>query len=300
MDLAQQKSRTPSRTPGRTTDRSVYQWALGAGLIATIAYLGLAAATLRDTVDGVPVSAIDAAWPFWLGTAAAALLAGGLAQIVIQWARPRVPARAGAEAVPMLEDQRRGNLAWVLPAITAVAGVLLARLYHTWLSGGIGALALFAATTATIVTHYHLRDDRPRLQAVASIGLALLTHAGAFFLLTMIYSNKWRSMYSATAIALATMLMLLQLTDGEDLAWLRRLLYALVGGLLLGQMTWVLNYWAATGWTGGALLLVCFYVIAGVTLHFIRGKLGRREVVEYLVVGGLAFDIITASVTAYR
>jgi hypothetical protein len=116
----------------------------------------------------------------------------------------------------------------------------------------------------------------------------------------MIYSNKWRSMYSATAIALATMLMLLQMTDGEEIAWLRRLLYALIGGLLIGQATWALNYWAATGWTGGAMLLVFFYLIAGLTTQQNRGNLTRRVLVEYLVVTGLAFAIITASVTLAR
>jgi hypothetical protein len=132
------------------------------------------------------------------------------------------------------------------------------------------------------------------------MSLTVLTHASAFFLLTMIYSNKWRSMYSATAIALATMLMLLQLTDGEEIAWLRRLLYALIGGLLIGEMTWVLNYWAASGWTGGAMLLVLFYVIASLTVHTIRNNLGRRELIEYLAVGAVAFAIVTYTVMAYR
>jgi Protein of unknown function (DUF5656) len=288
------------RLPARSTDRPLYQWATAAALLVTLAYAGLAVATLRDTVDGAPVSAIDAAWPFWLGTAALALLAGALAQIVIQMARPRIASRTPADALPLVEDQRRGNLAWVLPAVTAVASVLLVRLYHTPLAAVIGGAALFVATLATVVTHYHLRDERAMPRSLAGIGLAFLTHASAFYLLTMIYSNKWRSMYSATAIALATMLMLLQMTDGEEIAWLRRLLYALIGGLLIGQATWALNYWAATGWTGGAMLLVFFYLIAGLTTQQNRGNLTRRVLVEYLVVTGLAFAIITASVTLAR
>jgi hypothetical protein len=265
-----------------------------------MAYVGMATATLRDTVEGVPVSAIDAAWPFWLGTAAVALLAGALAQIVIQLARPRLAAREPDEQIPSIEDQRRGNLAWVLPVATTVASILLVRLYHTSLAAVGGSVALFVATAGTIITHYHLRDERLGLRAAASIGLGFLTHGSAFFLLTMIYSNKWRSMYSAPLISLATALMLLQLTDGENIAWLRRLLYALVGGLLIGQMTWALNYWAATGWTGGAMLLVFFYFISGITTHAVRGNLGRREIVEYVIVASIAFVIITVSVTAYR
>jgi hypothetical protein len=215
-------------------------------------------------------------------------------------ARPRLPTRVSPDRLPALEDQRRGTLAWVLPLVTTIASILLVRLYHTTPSAYISAGVLFFVTFATIIAHYHLRAEQPGLRALASMSLSLLTHACAFFLLTMIYSNKWRSMYSATAIALATMLMLLQLTDGEEIAWLRRLLYAVIGGLLIGEMTWVLNYWAAAGWTGGALLLVLFYVIAGLTVHTIRGTLGRRELVEYLLVGVAAFAIVTYSVTMYR
>lgn len=289
------------RLPARSTDRALYQWAIIAAVLTTLAFAGLAVATLRDTVDGVPVSAIDAAWPFWLGTAVVAALAGALAQAVIQIARPRLPRRPAATAeLPLLEDQRRGNLAWVLPAVTAISSILLVRLYHTPLAAALGGVALFVATAATIITHYHLRDERASAQALASIVLTFTTHASAFFLLTMIYSNKWRSMYSATAIALATLLLLLQMTDGESTAWLRRLLYALVGGLLLGQVTWALNSWPATGWSGGGLLLAVFYLCAGLITQHSRNTLTRSVIAEYIAVAALAFAIVTASVTMMR
>jgi hypothetical protein len=300
MHAVQPKSRRAGRGASRNADQSLYQWSLTAAVIAVAAYATLAIATLGDTVDGLPVSAIDAAWPYWAGTIAVALIAGVLAQVVIQTARPRLPARADARHLPSIEDQRRGNLAWVLPSLTAIASVLLVRLYHTPLAATIGGILVFVATTATIVAHYHLRDERDTRRNAASVSLLLFTHAVAFLLLIVIYSNKWRSLYSATAIALATALMLLQLTDGEEIAWLRRLLYALVGGLLIGEMTWALNFWAAVGWTGGVMLLVLFYFIAGTSLHAIRGKLGRREVLEYIIVTGLAAGIITFSVTNSR
>ena len=295
--VAQRKSRGSSRS---SADHSVYQWATTAAVIVVAAYIALANATLGDTVDGLPVSAIDAAWPYWLATAGTAVLAGAISQVIIHISRPRLAARADARPLPSTEDQRRGNLAWVLPSLTVVASVLLVRLYHTPLAAGIGALAVLLATAATILAHYHLRDERDALRNAASVGLLLFTHGVAFFLLIVIYSNKWRSLYSASAIALATTLMLLQLTDGEEIAWLRRLLYAVVGGLLIGQMTWALNFWAAVGWTGGIMLLVCFYFIAGMSLHAIRGKLGRREALEYILVSAVAAGITAFSVTSYR
>jgi cytochrome d ubiquinol oxidase subunit I len=69
-----------------------------------------------------------------------------------------------------------------------------------------------------------------------------------------IYIHKVRSVFSATAVLLMGVLLLLALTEGEDRLLQRRLVYALVGGLMLGQVTWCLNYWQATGWTGVARL----------------------------------------------
>jgi hypothetical protein len=296
MDLAQRKTRTPSRS----THRAVYQWALAAGVAAALAYGGVAAATLADVSDSGPVtSLLDAAWPHWLAALAVAVFAGALAQVLTHAARPR-PVLPPAEQRPALADQRRGSLAWVLPATTMLAAILLVRLYYAPLAALIGAAAVFASTVVTIVVHYHLRSEHVSAQSLAGIALNISIHAGAFFLLTMIYSFKYRSMYSATAIGLATLLLLLQLTDGEQIAWLRRLLYALVGGLLLGQATWALNYWAASGPVGGALLLVVFYFISGLTLHASRDSLGRRVVIEYSAVCAVAFLITAVAVTAYR
>jgi hypothetical protein len=283
-----------------TTDRSVYQWAIGVALAATLAFILLAIATLRDTLDGSPVSAIDAAWPFSVGTLLVAGLAGGLAQVVIQLARPNLPPPAPAEQMPFLEDQRRGSLAWVLPLLVTIAAVLLVRLYHTTLAAAIGAVVVLVATAGTVIAHYHLRDERLLLRQLADLSLLFLTSGTAFFLLTMIYSNKWRSLYSAVAIGLATTLMLLQRTDGIDIAWLRRLLYAVIGGLLMSQVTWALNYWAAFGLIGGALLLVIFYTIDNISKLAITATLRRSLVIEYLAVMALAFVAIAIVVTLQR
>jgi hypothetical protein len=90
-------------------------------------------------------------------------------------------------------------------------------------------------------------------------------------------------------------LLLLQLTEGEDTIFGRRLVYALIGGLLLGQVTWVLNYWKATGWTGGAALLVFFYFAGGLILSELREGVRVREIVEYGAIGALAFGIVVFS-----
>jgi hypothetical protein len=273
---------------------------VAAGFGVALVYLGVAAATLADVSEnGTVTHPLDAAWPHWAAGVAIATLAGALAQMLTLAGRPPQPTPADDQRLA-LEDQHRGSLAWVLPTTTTVASILLVRLYGSPLAAGIGALAVLTTTIATVVIHHHLRSERPTIRSLASIGLGVIIHAGAFFLLVVIYSFKYRGMYSATAIALATCLLLLQLTDGEGIAWLRRLLYGVVGGLLMGQATWALNYWAAAGPVGGASLLVVLYFISGLTLHAARGSLGRRIVFEYSAVCVVAFAVTAIAVTAYR
>ena len=65
---------------------------------------------------------------------------------------------------------------------------------------------------------------------------------------------------------------------------------------MLGEITWVLNYWRATGWTGGAALLIFFYLIAGLILNQLRGGVSSRDLAEYGGVSAVAFAIVAVAV----
>ena len=67
------------------------------------------------------------------------------------------------------------------------------------------------------------------------------------------------------------------------------------GGVILGEVTWALNYWPLTGWTGGALLLIAFYLVAGLILAQVGEGLRRRDLLEYGAVAALAFAIVALS-----
>jgi hypothetical protein len=54
-----------------------------------------------------------------------------------------------------------------------------------------------------------------------------------------------------------------------------------------------LNWWQTHGWTGGAVLLVCFYVISGVLLaRTQRTVLRTRDLVEFGAVSLVALVIL--------
>ena len=51
------------------------------------------------------------------------------------------------------------------------------------------------------------------------------------------------------------------------------LVYGGIVGLVLGEVTWALNYWVLPGLTGGLLLLLIFYLLIGIAQHVYRGVL---------------------------
>jgi len=65
--------------------------------------------------------------------------------------------------------------------------------------------------------------------------------------------------------------------------------------MILGEITWALNYWPLTGWTGGAILLIAFYLIAGLILAQVRAGLRRRDILEYGSIAAVAFAIVALS-----
>jgi hypothetical protein len=184
---------------------------------------------------------------------------------------------------------------WILPLVTTITAVMLLAIYHS--QGAIACIALgtFFATAAGSIARWHLFDADANNRGRARGFYTILIHVIAFFSLSMVYINKVRSLFSATAVLLVAVVLLVQLTEGEDALFARRLVYGLVGGVMLGQVTWVLNYWEATGWTGGAALLVFFYLCAGLIMSQIREGVNLRDVLEFGSVSVLAFAIVMYS-----
>ena len=61
-------------------------------------------------------------------------------------------------------------------------------------------------------------------------------------------------------------------------------LYGASAGLLLGLMSWAVNYWSLTAMQGGLLLLVVFYGLVGLIQQSVVGRFSRQAVLEYGIV----------------
>jgi hypothetical protein len=245
---------------------------LSAGIALGMAGLAFQASRLAVTTGTLLLFAHEQ-WAFWTAGVALAVASGALVA--------RFTRRRSAPIFPGVPAVATPPTTALFPAVATFGVVLLVSIYHN-----IAMLAVAPAIIALVVlggsiARYHLDDEIGRLRRVARTTHVLLTHAVAFLLLAAVYINKVRSLLSASTVALLICLLLIQIADGERFPIERRLIYGLVGGVVLGEITWALNYWPLTGWTGGAVLLIAFYLVAGLILAQVRDGLRRRDLLEY-------------------
>jgi len=259
--------------------RHIVGW--GTPVLALLALFGIQFAAQREEV-----------LEFWLGVVVVAVigLAIGIAAEFHARLHPSF-AKAGG---------RMAYTLWILPALlTWAAGLALVlwRPDDLLLARGvplIGALlvglAVFAQDREVAVT-----DDAAEPVAIPKQLLSLLTYLAAFGLFTLIYQIKERSLISATSTAFVAAVLSLVLLRGAGALRHRTLLYAVLIGLSLGEVTWALNYWVVRELVGGAVLLLIYYVIVGLIEILLRAELTRRLLAEYLGVGIVGFLFILST-----
>jgi hypothetical protein len=206
----------------------------------------------------------------------------------------------GAVCALLASDAERPDLprvtAAIFPAVAIMTGVLVIAVYHDrrWLL--VAPVVVWLAILIGTIARTLLAEPDGFGHDVARTSLTVVTYVIAFIALAMIYINKYRSVFSASAVAIACFLLLLQMTDGEHASLVRRIVYAVVGALVVGQVTWVINYWSATGWTGGAFLLAVFYLVAGLSAAQLRDRIQAFDIVEFGGVALVAIAIVSAAV----
>ncbi len=181
---------------------------------------------------------------------------------------------------------------WALPGLLVVAATLLLPLAPSrpyWL-GGLALTALLLVLIA--VAQYHTIDPTDPGYRPARLSLNLFAYLVAFGFFTLIYSGKARSLLSATTATAVGSLLALELLRGIHQNLRLTGLYALISGLVLGEVIWALNYWAVSRLTGGLLLLLVFYLVTGLSREGLLRKLNRRALVEFALVALLGLGLI--------
>lgn len=199
---------------------------------------------------------------------------------------------------PLARQQKleRSYMFWIVPSLLAVS---LAGWIDSTDSLGSWIIALLASGVViplAFVSEYQAVDPQQRSGTFLQWVQTVMVHLVALIIFSLIYDLQARSLLSGTAVLVVTLLLSARLFWPQANQTSSAFLYGLVAGMLMGQMTWVLNYWPLTALEGGLLLLVLFYVVVGLLQQHLNGQFGRRVVLEYTGVAVVALIMIALGV----
>ncbi len=276
--------------------------------LAAQRFLDLPARTFDAVVLGSPVSFTITANTI-LGVLLAGLVASG-AEAVVR-AHPRLltapnylpAAHASPRRQPIRTGARphasssggRATASWVfwgLPIALVAVAVLLLPLTPTVGYWVLGLIATGLALGLSLAGIYYTIDPFQPGYRRARLGLNMLTYAVALLLFLVVYRTRARSIISATEVLLVSSLLALELLRGSERPIILVALYAGITGVVLGQATWVLNYWRLDGLTAGLVLLILFYNAVGLAQHALRDRVRRRILLEYGLITLAALALI--------
>lgn len=183
-------------------------------------------------------------------------------------------------------------ISWILPGlVTGLSVLLLARIpsWPLWV-GGLFLVGL--GVSLTISAEYVAVCPDSSGYARARLSLNGLAYLLAFVLFNLIYQTRTRSLVTATLTLLTALLLSLDLLSVADVPLRRVLPFAGIVALLVGESTWVLNYWQMSAWAGGLFLLLIFYVAVNVAHQYLLERLRLVILVEFVVVTAVVLTII--------
>jgi len=163
--------------------------------------------------------------------------------------------------------QRYSFTFWILPAlVTLISGLLIPLLAPNRLLWLIGLAVVAILLSFTLLAEHAVLVPEGRAATMAQLGLNFLAYVVALVLFAAVYGAKARTLLSAPVVMLLAALLSLAILPADRRDVMRSWLYAAVIGLLLGECTWALNYWGINGLSGGALLMLVFYVLTSMPL----------------------------------
>lgn len=215
-------------------------------------------------------------------------------------------AAAGAQSVisvhPLIVDRRGAPIRtwkfWALPmALTIIATLLIHQGEQPFVpfgpllvlvlltSGAMFALSLFCLYATVESGQPGFRRSRLVLNALA--------YMSALLLFVFVYQTRTRSLLSSSIIAVTAMFLAMEMfrntTERADLVFT----YSVIVGVILGQVTWALNYMPAVpDLTGGLLLLLIFYLTVGLAQQGLQERITSRVLWEFVIFTVVALVLI--------
>ncbi len=180
---------------------------------------------------------------------------------------------------------------WMAPGLTALALALLLTRLTSWPVWITALLIGVVVLGMLIVAEYYTITPNTPAYPIARLTVTGLSYLIAFSLFTLIYSTRERSVITATGTLLVALALALDLLAPHIIGLRQATLFAVIVGWLVGQATWALNYWNASNWSAGVVLLTVFYVSVGIAQQHFQDRLSRGVLIEFAVVTCIALIV---------
>jgi len=186
--------------------------------------------------------------------------------------------------------------AWILPSMLVIGTYLFLRLFDSPPVQVVGTIISSFVLLVVIIAQYYTVGRQERLYGWANIGLNLATYIAGFLIFSAIYVNKWRALISGPLVGLVTFFLTYEILRQSKANNNRLVIYSLVSAFILAEVTWALNYWLLPVLIGGIMLLLIFYVVAGILQAYLTNNLNRAVLREYLIVSLVSLVLIVFSI----
>ena len=186
----------------------------------------------------------------------------------------------------------QGASGWIIPAIALLAALLHMARYYDWVWLFLAATTTGATVFLACVARHHSLRREGDDTASWRLGRLALTDFVAFVSFAVVYGFKTRTLFSGVLLLLLAWLLLFQLLDDGSATRFNRDLYAATGAVIVAQFVWALNYWNASPWQAGLLLVTVFHVYASLASAHLRDEDVRRVLVRQLVAGAVILAMV--------
>jgi hypothetical protein len=259
-------------------------------VVAAVVLVLAIIATGDGDETGIPMT--ETTPPIFWGIAVLLIIGAGAFAQYVEISTVRLGADGSA--------QTRGQslpTAWAGPVIATLAAVLLVATYHNTAMLLVGPAVAFLGNAGALFARDLLSDATAQTERTAIAVHAIVLHIIGFLALSAVYLNKMSLWAAAILVFLISATLLVELLDVGSLTAAARVLYALVGGWIMVQCLIMLDWWPTYGWTGGAVLLVCFALLSMALTAIAQGQKPKRR--DLALYGGVAVvALIVLAVTA--
>jgi hypothetical protein len=276
---------------GSTIDRArqpVYGQGIVVSLIAAafLLILAILAVRERESVTGTP--ATETTGPLFWGLA---VLFTVLIGIGAQFSE--ISAARSAATLGHPRRKRDYPTAWIIPVAGMFAAILLVATLHSTAMFVAGPVIAFFAVGGSLLARDLLDDATDTTMRTAATVHTIVIHTVAFLGLSAIYLNKMSLWAAVPLVAIFSFFLILENLERGSAQMQQRAFYAFLGATVLSVVMVFLNWWLTYGWTGGGVMLVAFYVVAGILLvQTQHGVVRRRDLVEFLAVGAIVLAVL--------